>query len=113
MGNQIQGQDINLRNCRQYYCCLEFGAAGAYLGYYGEDIRVVRLAAGSYNIILPVRPRRLLYAGVTNGASATAFVDDTTVATTGIINATFTEPVAPRRVYIRLMAPTDDFNARR
>lgn len=108
---QLQNQDINLRNCRRYFVCLEYGAAGAYLGAYGADLKVTRVGSGNYTIRLPQLFKRCLGGGIQN-AAGTPFLDDTALGTTGIVTVTFTEPGAPRRIFIEMIVPTDDYNAR-
>ncbi len=112
MASNLLGKDINFRGCKEFLVCLEYGAAGAYQGAYCTGCKVTRVGAGNYTIKLPQKFKRLLGGDVCNGALATTFLDDTALASTGIVTVTFTEPAAPRRVFIRMVAPTNDFNQR-
>ena len=113
MGNSLQGNSTNFRGTREFLVCLEYGAAGAYLGAYATDCKVTRTGSGTYTIKLPAYFARLLGGDITNTGVASALIDDTALKTTGVVTVTFTaDPSVPRRVFIRLVAPTDDFNQR-
>jgi len=108
-----QGIDSNFRATKVYYARIEL--LGATLtGYYATDCVVARTGVGTYTVKLPQKFKRLLGADLTN-AGSTGVVTDLNLATTGLVDLTgVTEPAGgvPKVIFVKLIVPTDDFNAR-
>lgn len=109
-----QGIESNFRATKVYCARIELLGA-ALVGYYATDCVVARTGVGTYTIKLPQKFKRLLGADLTN-AGSTGEVTDLNLATTGIVNlAGVAEPAGgvPKNIFVKLIVPTDDFNARR